>query len=149
MIAALVLATLASLTVGCGSSGDGSGGKGCTTPDIVGDVFAGGGTATVTGTGTLPDGIADGLEVGVLVSTGGASFGVLPDNLLAANDRVCGKSVRYTIKKVEAGTHRLAFEVHDPNSSSSTPLYEGTADADFTIADGQTVNVDATFQISK
>ncbi len=117
-------------------------------PEIVGSVFGGTGTATVTGTGTLPDGIADGLEVNILVSSGNASVGVLPDNLLATNDRVCGKTVRYTAKGLSAGTYRMTFDVVDPNSDSFQSLYEGEAESDFTIADGQTLTVDAKFHLT-
>src|SRR5215475_12133362 len=124
----------------CGSDGgksqSPSSPQGCSTPEIAGNVFGGMGTATVTGTGTLPDGIANGLEVGILISSGNASYGVLPDDILATNDRVCGKTVRYTAKTLSAGTYRLAFDVFDPNSDSTQPLYEGEADSDFTIADG-------------
>lgn len=136
----------------CGSDGGKSQSPsspgGCSAPEIVGNMFGGMGTATVTGTGTLPDGIANGLEVNILVSSGNASYGVVPDDLLATNDRVCGKTVRYTAKMLAAGTYRLAFDVVDPNSDSFQSLFEGEADSDFTIANGQTLMVDAKFQLT-
>jgi hypothetical protein len=135
------------LVTACGSDG-GKSQSGCSAPEITGTIFGGTGTATVTGTGTLPDGIADGLEVNILVSSGNVSVGVLPDNLLSTNDRVCGKTVRYTAKGLSAGTYRLTFDVVDPNSDSFKSLYEGEAESDFTIADGQTLMVDAKFHLT-
>jgi hypothetical protein len=136
---------------GCGSSSSGgpsSGGGSCSPPSLDGSVFGGTGTGTLTGNGTLPDGIADGLELEVLVKTGAASIGVLPDNLLTENDRICGKTFHYNVKKIEAGTHTLIFEVFDTSSASTDPVFEGTAPSDFTIADGQSLNVDTTFQLT-
>ena len=139
---------LALVAVACGSDKSGSSSSGCTTPEIVGSVFGGTGTATVTGTGTLPNGIADGLEVGILLSMGGVSVGLLPDDILATNDRVCGKTVKYTAKKVDAGTYRLAFDVFDPNSNSNSTLFEGEDQKDFTVAEGQSITVDASFSLT-
>jgi len=121
---------------------------GCTAPVLVGSPFGASGTATVTGTGTLPDGIADGLEVQVLVDQPSISIGVLADDLLSENDRVCGKTFKYTIHSVAAGTYRLGFDVFDTNSDSTMPKYEGEGASDFTIADGQTLNLDTVFHLT-
>ena len=132
------------MLTGCGSDGPGA----CTPPVLDGSPFGANGTATLTGAGTLPDGIADGLELQLEVGQGGGSVGVLPENLLAENDRICGKSFRYTVHKLEAGTYRLQFVVFDPNDESNDikPVFEGEAPSDFTIADGQTLMQDTVFQ---
>lgn len=148
----LVPAAFFVFSTACGSDGGksqpSSSHQGCSTPEVVGNVFGAMGTATATGTGTLPDGIADGLEVGILVSSGNAAYGVLPDDIFATNDRVCGRTVKYTAKALSAGTYRLQFDVFDPNSDSKQTVYEGEADSDFSIADGQTLTVDATFHFT-
>jgi hypothetical protein len=134
---------------GCGSDGGGSSGGACKTPEIMGTLLDASGTASVKGVGTLPDGIADGLQVEILVNSGEGSFGVLPPNLLdITNDVVCGKTVKYAITSLSAGTYTLGFDIYDPNdnSDSTTPLLEGTATSAFTIADGQMLTVDAIFQ---
>jgi len=142
-----ITALAAVCAVACGSSGD-KGSSVCTTPEIVGTVFGGTGTASVSGTGTLPDGIKDGLEVGVLIDLPNESLGVLPDDIFMTNDRVCGKSVRYTAKALSAGTYRLGFDIHDPNSDSTDALFEGESTTDFTVTDGQALMLDVTFQLN-
>jgi hypothetical protein len=135
---------------GMGNAGDpGASGNpgGCSAPVLDGSPFGANGTATVTGQGTLPDGIADGLEVQVEVVQGPVSIGVLPENLFAENDRVCGKTFRYTIRKLEAGTYRMAFVVFDPNSDSTMPKYEGQGPSDFTVTDGQMLTLDTVFAL--
>ncbi len=136
---------------GSGSAGNGDGGAtssghGCQPVNLDGSVFGSKGTATLTGMGTLPDGIPDGLELELLVRSGLASIGVLPDNFLEANDRICGKRFQYKVNKIEAGTYTLIFEVFDTSSTSSAPVFEGTAPSDFTVTDGQMLNLDTTFQ---
>jgi hypothetical protein len=118
-------------------------------PVLEGSPFGANGTATLTGKGTLPDGIANGLELQVEVGQGNGSVGVLPDDLFAQNDRICGKSFSYSVHKLDAGTYRLQFVVFDPNdnSNSITPVFEGQAPSDFTIADGQTLTYDTVFQL--
>jgi hypothetical protein len=143
----VVVAVAALASMGCGSSS--SSGGSCQPPNLDGSVFGGKGTATLTGAGTLPDGIPDGLELEVLVKSGISSFGVLPDNLFAPpNDRICGKSFHYAVHKLDPGTYTLTFEVFDTNSNSHTPVFQGTAPSDFTIADGQMLMLDTTFQLS-
>ncbi|HEX3593887.1 MAG TPA: hypothetical protein VHU80_02265 [Polyangiaceae bacterium] len=90
----------------------------------------------------------DGLEVGILVNATSYSVGVLPDDPFAANDRVCGKTVRYTAKGLSAGKYRVEFDIHDPNSDSNDELCDGRDENEFTIADGQTLTVNATFQLT-
>jgi major membrane immunogen (membrane-anchored lipoprotein) len=139
----VTVAVSALLLTGCGSSG----GKGCEPLDLDGSPFGATGTATLTGAGTLPDGIPEGLELQLLVKQGRGSIGVLPDNLLA-NDRICGKNFHYTVKKLNAGTYTLTFDVFDPNSNTVMALFEGTAPGDFTVADGQTLAQDTVFLLS-
>jgi len=55
---------------GCGSSDDN-----CQPPNLDGSVAGGQGTATLTGNGTLPDGISNGLELQLLLKQGGATVG--------------------------------------------------------------------------
>jgi hypothetical protein len=145
-------AAVAAVTLtGCGSDGSGRGPGGCTPPVLDGSPFGANGTATLSGAGTLPDGIADGLELQVEVGQGAVSIGVLPENLFAENDRICGKSFSYTVRKLEAGTYRLQFVVFDPNDDSNEikAVFEGQAPADFTVADGQTLMQDTVFQLKR
>lgn len=140
----LVFVALVTLSAsGCGGSGDDS----CQPPNLDGSVAFAQGTATLTGNGALPDGIANGLELQLLLKQGGASTGVIPDNLFNANDRICGKGFHYTVKKIEPGTYRLTFEVHDPNTQAIDTVFQGEAPSDFTVAEGQTLNLDTTFQM--
>lgn len=152
------IAVSALVLVGCGSSdskagtgsdgGPGSSGQGCQPPVLDGTPFGANGTATLTGAGTLPDGIPDGLELQLLVKQGIGSIGVLPDDLFNANDRICGKSFHYTVKKLTAGTYTLTFEASDTSSASLMPEFKGTAPSDFTVVDGQTVAQDTVFLLS-
>lgn len=128
-------------------SSTGNSGQSCHPPNLDGSVFGGTGSATLIGAGTLPDGIPDGLELEVLVKTDIVSVGVLPDSF-PGDDRICGKKFHYTVKKLAAGTYTLTFEVFDPNSTTVMSIFEGTAPSDFTIADGQTLALDTTFQLS-
>lgn len=148
------LITLASLAFAvstlsaCSSSTDGSAGNtSCTAPALSGSPAGSTGTASISGTGTLPDGIANGLELQVLLDQGNFSTGVLPDDLFA-NDRVCGKTFQYNVTKIEAGTYTLTFEVNDPNSTNFKTLFAGTAPSSFTVTDGQALKQDTTFQLT-
>jgi hypothetical protein len=142
-----LLATAVLVMTGCSSSsGTSNASASCQPLSLDGSVFSGTGTATLTGNGTLPDGIADGLELQLLVQTGGVSIGVVPDALF--NDRVCGKTFHYVVKGIDAGTHTLTFEVFDTTSASLDPVLEGTSPSSFTIADGQMLTMDTVFQLS-
>ena len=138
----------------CSSSTDGgpagsAGATGnCTAPVLSGSPFGSMGSASITGTGTLPDGIANGLELQVLLDQGNLSVGVLPDDLLNSNDRVCGKTFQYDVHKIAAGTYTLTFEVTDPNSNDFTTLFAGTAPSSFTVTDGQALMQNTTFQLT-
>jgi hypothetical protein len=134
---------LFALLAGCSSSA-GSGGQGCDAPTIEGTPFGSKGTAVLRGTGTLPDGIPNGLQLEILVHQGSASYGVLPDNLFAP-DSVCGKTVHYVVKSLAAGTYTLEYDVFDPKDTKVQAVYQGTATEPFTIADGETKSVDTTF----
>lgn len=146
-LVATILGTAAALWIASCGGGSDSSHPSCQPVAIVGTEFTSPGTATLTGKGTLPGGIPDGLELELLVETGGASLGVLPDSLAAPN-RVCGSTFQYTVKGVPGGTHRLRFEIFDPNDPTVMPAYEGSATQDFTIADGQTLTFDATFTLA-
>jgi hypothetical protein len=133
---------------GCGSSSGSSGGKSCQPPNLDGSVFGGTGTASVNGNGSLPDGIPDGLELEILVKSANFSVGVLPDDLFTANDRICGKTFHYNVKKLAAGTYTLTFEVFDTSTASTMADFAGTAPSSFTIADGQMLTLpDTTFTL--
>src|SRR6266851_2129680 len=81
---------------GCSSSAGPSATQACQPPTIEGTMFTGSGTAVLRGTGTLPDGVPNGLQLELLVQQGAGAFGVLPDNLFAP-DAVCGKTVHYVV----------------------------------------------------
>jgi hypothetical protein len=115
---------------------------------LEGSPFGAEGTATLTGKGTLPGGIPDGLQLQTAVQQGAGSFGVLPDDLFGEKNLVCGATFQYTVHKLEAGTYRLQVLVFDPNDESTDPKFEGEAPADFTVADGQTLTQDTVFQLT-
>jgi hypothetical protein len=150
LLALAALGLACSALTACSSSTDGgSGGNGaCTAPVLSGSPFGSTGTASIKGTGTLPDGIPNGLELQLLLDQGNASVGVLPDDLFNSNDRVCGKTFQYDVHKFAAGTYTLTFEVTDPNSNDFTTLFAGTAPASFTVTDGQVLMQDTTFQLT-
>jgi hypothetical protein len=130
----------------CGSD-EGSGE--CESPVLKGSPsFGADGTATLTGKGTLPDGVPDGLQLQTAVQQGNASIGVFPDDLFGEKNIVCGKTFQYTVNQLEAGTYRLQFLAFDPEDESTDPKFEGEAPADFTIADGQTLAQDTVFQLT-
>jgi hypothetical protein len=99
----------------------------------------------VTGTGTLPEGIPNGLDLQLLVRMGIGSYGVLGENLFAPSN-TCGRNVTYTIRQLSAGTFTLEFNVYDPESDELDTLFEGSATEPFSIADGETLRFDATFR---
>jgi len=133
---------LALATLGCGSSGDE---PACSPPAIDGVPFTAMGSATLTGKGTLPARVPDGMDLQLLVDAGGFSMGVLRQNLLQ-QDLTCGRSFTYTVRQLEAGTYTLEFDARVPNSESLDPEYQGRAAQSFTIADGQTLSFDSTFE---
>jgi hypothetical protein len=135
-VAALVM-------TGCGEDS----GK-CAPPSLVGTLAGAMGTAQVSGKGTLPDGIPDGFQLQVLVSTETASTGSLPDNLLGENDLVCGKTFQYEVKGIEAGTYHLSIAAFDPASDSFDPAVEGDSPDMFTLVDGQKATLDTTFTLT-
>ena len=130
---------------GCSSS---DGGGSCQPPNMSGSPFGSTGTASISGTGTLPDGIRDGLELQLLLQQDNFSVGVLPDDIFSANDRVCGKTFPYSVKAIAAGTYTLTFQVNDPNDSSLTVLFHGAAPSSFTVTDGQMLKQDTVFQLA-
>jgi len=80
-----------------------------------------------------------------MVDADGFSLGVLRANLLEP-DLTCGKSFTYTVRQLEPGTYTLLFDARVQNSESLDPEYEGRATQSFTIADGQTLSFDSTFE---
>ena len=147
----LIGAVAALAATGCGSDDKGRSGNGaptgCFPPVLQGSPAGASGSSTVTGTGTLPDGIADGLEVQVEVIHDNVATRVVADDVFSQNDRVCGKTFRYTINKLAAGTYRLGFVVFVPNSDSLKPVYEGQSPEEFMIAPGATLMIDAAFSL--
>jgi hypothetical protein len=135
-------AVLALATLGCGSSDDD---PPCSPPAIDGVPFTAMGSATLTGKGTLPARVPDGVDLQLMVDAGGFSMGVLRQNLLEP-DLTCGRSFTYTVRQLEAGTYTLEFDARVPNSESQEAEYEGRATQSFTIADGQTLSFDSTFE---
>jgi hypothetical protein len=138
----LAAALLSGATIGCGSDDDE---PACSPPAIDGAPFSSMGSATLTGNGTLPARVPDKMDLQLLVNEGGFSLGVLRQNLFDP-DYTCGKTFTYTIRQLEAGTYTLEFQARVPNSESREAEYEGTATQSFTIADGQTLSFDSTFE---
>jgi hypothetical protein len=140
-----VSALLAQACSGGGDDDSASNGNGkCTTPTITGSPFVSSGTGSVHGTGTLPAGLPDGYQLELLVSTQNSSIGVLPADIFAQSN-TCGRSFKYTITQVDAGTYNLTYNLYAPNSTSTDPAYMGSSTNQFTVSDGQTVEFDPTF----
>jgi hypothetical protein len=138
----LVFFVFATLATACSGGDDDD--NGCTTPNIDGSPFGSSGTASVHGSGTLPSGIPDGHQLELLVNAGTFSSGVLPENLFAPS-YVCGRTFKFTIRDLEAGTYSLDYEIRAPNSTSTDAEFEGTSTNTFTVADGQDLEFSPTF----
>jgi hypothetical protein len=139
----LLIVFLSLSLVHCGSSEESP--TDCEAPAIEGTPFGDTGTSTLVGTGTLPEGIPNGLDLQLMLGSGTFSVGVLPDDLFAES-HTCGRTVHYSISQISSGTYTLEFEIYDPASEELDPMFEGSATEAFTIADGQTLHFDATFQ---
>jgi hypothetical protein len=139
----LAFVLFVALATAC-SGGDDDDQKACTTPNIDGSPYGSSGTATVHGGGTLPSGLPDGHQLELLVSQGGFSAGVLPDNLFDLS-YVCGRNFKFTIRNLEAGTYGLEYELFDPHSDSTDPEFQDTSSNRFTVTDGQDLEFTPTF----
>ena len=135
----LAAGSMALAATGCGDDK-----PACSPPSIDGVPFATMGTGTLNGNGTLPARVPDGLDLQLMVEAGGIA-GVMRANLLEP-DLTCGKSFTYTVRQLEPGTYNLLFLAWVLNSESPDPEYEGRATQRFTIADGQTLSFDSTFE---
>lgn len=142
------LRALSVLLLGCAglaSAGCSSDGSDCERLVVEGTPFSFTGSAVVSGVGTLPLGVPDGFSLQLLLEQGAVSYGVLPENLFA-NDLTCGQSFDYTVMGLTAGTYTLGFEASAPGNDSLEPDYSGSATQAFTIADGQVLSLDVTFE---
>lgn len=142
-VASLLLAIAA---IGCSDDGgDDDGGAACVTPKLTGSpevLFPG--TATLSGTGTLPPGPPDGHELELMIEDGSGAEGIYPDGFFRI-PTVCGSSFTYEITSVAAGTYWLTYNVYDPNSDDLDPSFTGTSANSVTVAEGATVTFDPVF----
>ena len=100
----------AGLLAGCGG-----GGSSCEPAEVVGTAFTlDDGTATVSGTVTLPADAPDGRAIEVFVHKGGGAFGVIGESLVD-QQHTCGDSFTFAIEQLEAGTYSLSARLQLPS----------------------------------
>lgn len=139
----LALGVLALVATAC-SGGDDDAADKCTTPVVEGSPFLSSGTGAVHGSGMLPSGLPNGYNLELMVNAGSFSSGVLPPNLFD-QPKTCGRSFKYTLTALDAGTYRLDYNLYNPSSSSTDPDFTGTSTNQFTVADGEDVEFDAVY----
>lgn len=122
----------------CGDKGDES----AACDPLVGSVFTlDGGGGTVRGTLTFPAGLEDGLQVGVMIGSGGAFYGLVPDDITAPPS-TCGGPMDFEIQNLDPGTYELQAEV--TGDSLDDVRAAGTYDGTFTSDDDEVVGIDVT-----
>ena len=147
----LALITVLTMVLGCGNDGSGGGSAMCGA-DVEGTVFGlDKGTATLSGTVTLPAGTAAGLTINLMVMEKGKPGlrGVVPDFDLTNLNTSCyegqktkATSFTYRIEKLEAGEYQLHLKLKD---TSNSEVYNQTADMVVTVGDGAMVMHDEMF----
>jgi len=115
--------------------------------DFVGSPFGHAGTATIRGTGTLPDGLDRGYQLNLMIGADGLQSGVLGENLFDIVSVCETPTFGYEITMVDAGQWSLYVEVLDPNQPDDNlaTVYEAEGDTTITVADGETVEQDVSF----
>jgi hypothetical protein len=134
----------AALSSGCSSGGSSN----CSEPVIDGTTNLFVGSATVHGTGTLPAGSPEGdalvLFLELLLGTKMTSGAVVPPDPTRL-PATCGRTFKYTVRDLAAGTYGFSYRLIHSGSSSTMPEATGSSTETFTIADGEDLEVDPTF----
>jgi hypothetical protein len=122
--------------------------------DIQGSVYSfDEGTATLSGTVTLPPGTADGLTINLMVAEDNSlgNYGVIPSflgNIFGGESDGCmadwetdGPTFTYQITLLNAGSYHLHLKLVD----GETDVYDQTAEATIVVADGDALTHDEAF----
>ena len=142
------------LLSGCGDSDSDSGGSSAAScgADVAGAVFGlSQGTATVSGTVTLPPNTAAGLSINLMLVEEGqpGRRGVVPDftnlNCLMGL-KTKGTSFTYQIQSLEAGSYQLHLKLKD---DSDVDVYDQTSDFVLKVEDGAMMMHDETFSAAQ
>ena len=138
------------LLSGCGdgaSDSEGSSAASCEA-DVAGAVFGlNHGTATVTGSVTLPPNTAAGLSINLMAEEGKPGRrGVVPDftnlNCLMGL-KTKGASFTYQLQSLKAGSYQLHLKLKD---DSDVDVYDQTSDFVIQVEDGAMIMHDETFK---
>jgi len=115
--------------------------------DVAGSPFSQTGTGIIRGTGTLPADIELDLQLNLMIGAGGARYGVLAENIFDITS-VCDITFNYEITLVQAGEWQLYVEIRDPSEPDDelSVVYEAEGDVSISIADGETVEQDLSFE---
>ena len=140
-----------SLLSGCGDSDDDSSDSQASNcaADVAGQVFGlDKGTATVTGTVTLPPNTEAGLSINLMLVEEGkpSRRGVVPDfTKIACLDglKTKGTSFTYQLQNLDAGSYQLHLKLKDGDDAD---VYDQTADFVIQVEDGAMIMHDETFQ---
>lgn len=142
------------LLTGCGGSdgdSDGSPTSNCGA-DVSGKVFGlDKGTATVTGTVTLPPNTAAGLSINLMLVEEGmpSRRGVVPDFTnfdCLDGPKTKGASFTYQLQNLDAGSYQLHLKLKD---DSDADVYDQTADFVIQVEDGAMIMHDETFKAAE
>ncbi|MGB0591861.1 MAG: hypothetical protein ACPGU1_19450 [Myxococcota bacterium] len=153
-----LLALLLPITLmGCDSStaeGDGGGASADCGADIQGSVYSfDEGTATLSGTITLPPGTADGLTINLMVAEENSlgNYGVVPaflGGMFGGESDGClsewktdGPTFTYEITDLNAGSYQLHLKLVD----GETDVYDQTSETTIVVADDDVLTHDEAF----
>jgi hypothetical protein len=149
---ALLALTLSVTALACGDDTAGSAEADCGA-DVQGSVYTfDEGSATVTGTVTLPPSAEDGWTINLMVMEegGSAKYGVVPDFSSAFGGEIdaCpadwathGPTFTYEITLLNAGSYQLHLKLKDDDDE----VYDQTAEAVITVTDGAQMTHDEVF----
>jgi hypothetical protein len=127
---------------GCSSGGDDDDNGPCSPPSVKGTALGlEGGMGSVHGSGQLPDGIADGKELLVIVDGGNNAGNIVPPGV-TPTPLTCGKSFSFEAKELPVGTYRIGYEVDDADFNT---ISEATSTNSFMITGSENVEFAPTF----
>ncbi len=150
------LVTVVVAALGCGDDGSNNGGDGAgsdgagndepasCTPEVTGKPFGMEGTGTITGTATIPDSVPDGMNINLMIHSGGMGLGVLGESFFDTSE-TCGNEVKFTIDGVEPGSYFISIEIYDSMNDAET-VFESRSDQEITVRDGEVVDVQLVFE---
>ncbi len=129
---------------GAGSGGAGNDGFASCTPEVTGKPFGMEGTGTITGTAFIPDSVPDGMNINLMIHSGGMGLGVLGESIFDTSE-TCGNQVSFTIDGVEPGSYFISIEVYDSMNDAET-VFESLSDQEITVGEGEVVDVQLVFE---